>query len=148
MKTAIAFLCLLVGATASAQRTDAVQIQLSGTACSDVHGVLLVLDGDEQHAIRIKDINETPVWSSDGSGLKLPFINISGTRASLRLGGRRTDCATSTPDKFNDKLTAVFVFDCDENPAWTVRIETSPTTSFRYVRSLPGCDNEQARHKG
>ncbi|HEY4641583.1 MAG TPA: hypothetical protein VII75_09585 [Thermoanaerobaculia bacterium] len=148
MKTAIAFLCLFMSVAAAAQRTDAVKIQLLGTACSDLHTVLLVLKGDEENAIRIDDFNKKAVWSSDGTDLPIPFIDVKGTPASLRLGGRRTNCVASAPDKFNDKLTAVFVFHCDENPAWNVKINTWPPIGFRYERSLPGCDKEQAHYEG
>jgi hypothetical protein len=100
--------------------------------------VKLVLKGDE--GTSSGDL--TYAGSDHWTAIHLPKFNARGTKASLRLGGARTKCATSTEEHDPhdaDSWIAVFRFQCVQQPYWSsLSIETTPpTVPMQYTRVMP-----------
>ena len=134
----ISTLILMAAHAAAGQPTDKVRIIL-GT-CT-VNGISVVLNGEEGAAFSV-DSHGDPVgfvgrWKKSPE----PFP-IKNPQASLRLGGKRTDCQPAKIVKDNDSSNdwgylAQFTFKCDSQPVRNVHIQSNPPRfAFRYVRWL------------
>lgn len=135
----IGALILIVGQAAEAQNTDKVEIILGTCA---VQHVSVVLEGKEDEAF---DTIHSPVdankWVGQWKHKPKPFP-ADKVQASLRLGGKRTDCQPSKAVKDEDRSNtwgwvASFTFRCDPQPVREVDIQTDPAAfPFRYERRL------------
>jgi hypothetical protein len=120
-------------------------------SCGTPTKVFLVPNGDE-----IKSHALTYVGPEHWIVRDLPSFNAHGARASLRLGGARTTCATSKEARDPhdaDKWIAVFRFDCTQERFWSsLSIETTPpTVPMQYKRVMmsdPGCVDSRAKITG
>jgi hypothetical protein len=98
----------------------------------------MVVNGDERAPILLEPTSAAKgIWAGEWrpSDRRLQFP-ASGSSASLRLEGGRTDCRRSRAERHDDRIEAVFTFECDENQTWNVTIETEPQIPFSYVRVL------------
>jgi|GEM_PF-3425729 len=134
----IIFLPIFAAAPALSQPTNAVRVKLSDQ-CRDLekkHPVLVV-NGKERIPARLKKTDSPFEWSGewqDPDDVKQQLPS-DGSCGSLRLQGMRTDCQRSSKKKQDDRIEAVFEFECDGNPTWDVTIHAEPFR-FSYVRFL------------
>jgi hypothetical protein len=100
--------------------------------------ITVVPSNDEARSFEVKRI-EPNRWRADRSPRK---FDARGATASLRLGGNRTDCATSREmrDPRNlDRWIAVFTFRCRGLHTWReLTVETKPAVKLAYARELEG----------
>jgi hypothetical protein len=95
------------------------------------------VNGNEQIPAHLKKTDSPFEWSGewhDPDDMKRQLAS-EGSCGSLRLQGTRTDCKMSSKKKRDDRIEAVFEFDCDGNPAWDVTIHVE-SFLFSYVRFL------------
>jgi hypothetical protein len=98
----------------------------------------MVVNGVERVPILLQPTSSAKgIWTGEWhpSDRRLQFA-ASGSYASLRLEDGRTDCRRSVAERNDDRIEAVFTFECDENPSWNVTIQTEPQIPFSYVRVL------------
>jgi|GEM_PF-2330937 len=117
--------------------TSTVDIVLEGCAVGP-EVITVVPSNDESRTFEVKRI-EPNRWRADRSPKK---FDARGATASLRLGGARTDCATSIEmrDPRNpDRWIAVFRFKCPTQHTWReLTVETKPAVKLMYARELEG----------
>src|SRR6185369_14478954 len=124
-------------------------VKLTGTCPYLTESAMqLVLDDSEQVPVDLTPVpwppNQMPadkkhrIWIGEWHDPDHPRRQFptKGTKGSVRLGGARTNCRRSVEESNDDRLEAVFTFDCDENKATDVLVETEPPDPFRYVRFL------------
>jgi len=148
-----ALLIVFIAATANGQQTtNYVRVRLTGACRNISSSIQLVLNGNETSPIRLKAVDTTTgqEWIGRDFAARFPA---GGSFASARLGGTRSDCRRSVAERNDDAIEAVFTFDCDENPASQVLIETEPMMSASFVRFLRSgrndpldCDCREAGH--
>ena len=133
-------LTVFAAAAAQSQQTNAIRVKLSGT-CRDIHtaDLILILNDDERVPAHLHTADPARlVWTGewhDPDDRRVRFA-AEGSHASLRFGGARSDCRRSVPERHDDSIEAVFTFDCDENPAFDLKIQAEPSILFSYKRSL------------
>ncbi|MEA2343875.1 MAG: hypothetical protein QOF63_2044 [Thermoanaerobaculia bacterium] len=124
--------------------TSTVEVVLEGCG-SGPEVITVVPSNDETRTFEVKRI-ESNRWRADRSPKK---FDARGATASLRLGGARTDCATSREmrDPRNpDRWIAVFTFRCPTQHTWReLTVETKPAVKLIYARELQGSQCVDAR---
>jgi hypothetical protein len=134
----IVVLALFGAVPAQSQPTNAVRVKLSDQ-CRDLQNKhpVLVVNGDEQIPAHLKKTDSPFEWSGEWHDPDKPKRQLAseGSCGSLRLQGTRTDCKLSSKKKQDDRIEAVFEFDCDGNPTRDVTIHAEPFL-FSYVRFL------------
>jgi hypothetical protein len=134
--SAVLLLLAAVPSLAQTFTTTTADVILQGCGARPTN-VKLVLKGDEG---TWSDL--TYVGSDHWSAINLPKLNAHGTKASLRLGGSRTKCATSTEERDphdDDNWIALFKFHCTQERFWSrLSVETTPSTlPMQYTRVMP-----------
>jgi hypothetical protein len=149
MRTLFTVTLLLSAIPALAQpfTTSTVDVVLEG--CGTAPDVITVVpSNDEGRTFEVKRIDSNR-WRADRSPAK---FDAQGRTASLRLGGARTDCATSSQmhDPRNpDRWIAVFTFRCQQQRTWReLTVETKPAVNLAYARELQGSQCVDARAAG
>ncbi|MGA8808730.1 MAG: hypothetical protein WB973_12710 [Thermoanaerobaculia bacterium] len=137
LSTVILLLLSAIPLLAQPFTTSSVDVVLEG--CGTAPDVITVVpSNDEGRTFEVKriDLNR---WRADLSPKK---FDARGAIASLRLGGARTDCATSREmrDPRNpDRWIAVFRFHCPQQRIWReLTVETKPAVKLIYARELEG----------
>jgi hypothetical protein len=148
-KTIIAAVFLLAVATQGLAQPGATKTIIvfarGSSVCQDAsHNIIqVVLDGDERYPVTASRNNPKDPWTVKPTALD-HHIKATGTRASLRLAGLRTNCATSRSHEDSgdrDGSVAFFKFDCDERPTRTLQFYTLPKQKLipiGFVRRLTG----------
>jgi hypothetical protein len=131
---------VFVALAARSQQTNAVRVILNGCHLhSDLASIEMVLNGDERATVQLGSANASKdVWTGEWHNPNDRHLQFAaaGSYASLRLQDGRTDCRRSIAERHDDRIEAVFTFECDENPSWNVTIQTEPEMNFSYVRVL------------
>jgi hypothetical protein len=121
--------------SAHAQTTNTVEIDFQGTPCWDADHqpktVQVVVNGSETSQFTAYWNETSHQWTGERTQKSFPA---ESSRASLRLGGMRTECEKSVPHK----SAAQFLFSCDKRTARKVTFSTNPPDiKIGYVRRHP-----------
>ena len=109
----------------------------------------VVVDGNETTPVGADRQKNTNTWIGFLDDKAEP-IKTEGARASLRLGGLRTNCETSARDPHSAAGIASFTFQCDPRAARTLQVQVDPLENpIGYERRAEtGCTDRAFFPKG
>ena len=124
-----ALILLHCAVIARAQPSVPVSVVLNGNCGNGTSPLFIVINGDENRIVRLQHTDGiwSGVWERGVSDDRA--VRVFG---SLRLGGARTGVRPAT--YYSSFIE--FTFDCDEQPARTVKVDLNTSVDFSYVRTL------------
>jgi len=125
---------LVAAATVRAQeKTPFLRFEID-SQCRDFGMVRFIVNGNDRTPVKRVTLVGPLTWTA----VLDTKILATGSFASARLGGSRTNCVRSVGQRKDGNVEAFFKLKCNENAAWSVKTETEPHRRFGYLRYLDG----------
>jgi len=130
----ILVLMLVAAATVRAQeKTPFLRFEID-SQCRDFGTPRFIVNGNDRTPVKDVTLVGPLTWTAV---LDTPIL-ATGSFASARLGGSRTNFVRSVGQRKGGRVEAFFKLKCNEIAAWNVTTETEPDRKFGYLRYLDG----------